>query len=82
MHFSSSSGKSSVLGLIDAVKEGHQLCLGPFYFVFVLKVKCDALFLIIRKELCLIAERVKEHQLLQVELVRVALNPFLEEPDE
>ena len=70
-----------LLGLINAVEEGHQLCLGPFYFVFILKVKCDALLLVIWKELSLVAERVEEHQLLQVKLVRAAFNPLLEEPD-
>ena len=71
-----------LLGLINALKEGHQPSLGNFNVVLVLKVKCDALFLVVRKELCLVAEREEEHQLLQVELVRAALNPLFEEPDE
>ena len=70
-----------LLGLINALKEGHQLCLGLFDSVFIFKVKVDALFLIVWKELCLVAEGVEEHQLLQVELVRVVLDPLLEEPD-
>ena len=70
-----------LLGLIDALKEGHQPSLGNFDFVLVLKVKCDALFLVVRKELRLVAEREEKHQLLQVELVRAALKPLLEEPD-
>ena len=70
-----------LLGLINTLEEGHQPCLGPLDFVLIFKVKVDALFLIIRKELRLIAERVEEHQLLQVKLVRAALNPLLEEPD-
>ena len=71
-----------LLGLIDTLEEGHQPGLGNFDVVLVLKVKCDALFLVVRKELRLVAEREEEHQLLQVELVRAALQPFLEEPDE
>ena len=70
-----------LLGLINALQERHQLCLGLFDFIFIFKVKVDALVLIVWKELGLVAERVEEHQLLQVELVRVALNPLLEEPD-
>ena len=70
-----------LLGLINALKEGHQPSLGNFNVVLVLKVKCDALFLVVRKELCLVAEREEEHQLLQVELVRTSLQSFLEEPD-
>ena len=70
-----------LLGLIDTLEEGHQPGLGNFDVVLVLKVKCDALFLVIRKELCLVAERVEEHQLLQVKLVRTSLQSFLEEPD-
>ena len=70
-----------LLGLINALEEGHQPSLGNFDVVLVLKVKCDALFLVVRKELCLVAEREEEHQLLQVELVRTSLQSFLEEPD-
>ena len=71
-----------LLSFINTLQEGHQPRFDNFDFVLIFKVKCDALFLVVREELGFVTERVEEHQLLQVELVGAALQPFLEEPDE
>ena len=71
-----------LLSFINTLQEGHQPRFDNFDFILIFKVKCDALFLVVREELGFVTERVEEHQLLQVELVGAALQPFLEEPDE
>ena len=68
------------LSLLHTFKEGHQLSFHILDLILVLLVELLALFWIFREELIFVAERVVEHELGEVEEVRVPVKFLLEKP--